>query len=123
MIALWGVRIPDTLGGLAWRTLVQQAFVNTEPPAIEAGCGAGHGRGQPSGSGGGSRAGDDGIGSPILRDPRLTKQRIMTNSPRKICGVGRIRPAGGGRGADPHPAGMHNAAYLSTKRVELGYTL
>jgi 3,4-dihydroxy 2-butanone 4-phosphate synthase/GTP cyclohydrolase II len=66
---------------------------------------------------------DYGIGSQILRDLGLTKLRIMTNNPRKIYGIDGYGLQVVEEVPIRIPPGLHNAAYLSTKRAKLGHKL
>ena len=66
---------------------------------------------------------DYGIGSQILRDLGLTKLRIMTNNPRKIYGIDGYGLQVVEEVPIRIPPGLHNSAYLSTKKAKLGHTL
>ena len=64
-----------------------------------------------------------GVGAQILSDLGVKRLRLITNNPRKIAGLGGY----GLQVVDRVPlvmdAGLHNAAYLSTKRTKLGHLM
>jgi 3,4-dihydroxy 2-butanone 4-phosphate synthase/GTP cyclohydrolase II len=64
-----------------------------------------------------------GVGAQILSDLGIERLRLITNNPRKIAGLGGY----GLRVEDRVPLvmdpGLHNAAYLQTKRLKLGHMM
>ena len=66
---------------------------------------------------------DYGIGAQILGDLGLTSIRILTNNPKKICGLAGYGLSVTDQIPIQHVANPHNEAYLRTKRERIGHTL
>jgi 3,4-dihydroxy 2-butanone 4-phosphate synthase/GTP cyclohydrolase II len=66
---------------------------------------------------------DYGIGAQILLDLGLTSIRLLTNNPRKIVGLEGYGLRVTGRDPIQVTPGVHNRAYLSTKREKMGHIL
>ncbi|MCP9845329.1 bifunctional 3,4-dihydroxy-2-butanone-4-phosphate synthase RibB/GTP cyclohydrolase II RibA [Synechococcus sp. Lug-A] len=64
-----------------------------------------------------------GVGAQILSDLGVKRLRLITNNPRKIAGLGGYGLQVDDRVPLEMDAGLHNAAYLSTKRLKLGHLL
>ena len=62
-----------------------------------------------------------GVGAQILSDLGVHRLRLITNNPRKIAGLGGYGIQVEDRVPLVMDAGVHNAAYLRTKRVKLGH--
>jgi len=64
-----------------------------------------------------------GVGAQILSDLGVRRLRLITNNPRKIAGLGGYGLQVEDRVPLEMDAGLHNAAYLDTKRLKLGHLL
>ena len=64
-----------------------------------------------------------GVGAQILSDLGVHRLRLITNNPRKIAGLGGYGLQVEDRVPLVMDPGLHNAAYLQTKRIKLGHLM
>jgi len=64
-----------------------------------------------------------GVGAQILSDLGVRRLRLITNNPRKIAGLGGYGLQVEDRVPLVMDPGLHNAAYLQTKRIKLGHLM